>query len=202
MNKINMIGKKFGKLTVIEEQEERNKRKEIIYKCECECGNIVYVRGISLRNGSTKSCGCLKGEKHGKYKHRLYSIWKNMKNRCYNEKYYQYKDWGGRGIVVCDEWKHSFEAFYNWAMNNSYRDDLSIDRIDNDGNYKPSNCRWLTTKEQSYNRRSNVYLTYDGKTQTIMGWAKELNIKHITIYARRLRHKDWTDEQCLFGKRK
>lgn len=136
-------------------------------------------------------------QKHGKSNTRLYNIWTHMKARCYNKNDQHYENYGSRGIVVCDEWKHNFMNFYNWAMNNGYRENLSIDRIDVDGNYEPDNCRWVDVKIQNCNKRTSIYLTYDGKTQTIGTWANELNINKTTIYYRY--HKlGWSDKECLF----
>lgn len=196
-----MIGKKFGKLTVLEELPER-KHGKIIYQCKCDCGNITNVLGCHLRNGNTKSCGCLKYEhkiiKHGKCNTRLYRQWKNMKQRCYNKNYDRYKDYGARGINICDEWLHDFQAFYDWAMNNGYNDNLTIDRIDNNKGYSQDNCRWVDIKTQCNNTRRNVFITYDGKTQTIAQWGHELNIDVDKISARH--RAGWSDKECLFGK--
>lgn len=185
---VDVIGKKFGKLLVLEECKERDKNGGKIYKCKCDCGNISYVRrGNLIAKNGTKSCGCshVGHSKHGKTNTRLYNIWLGMKNRCCNPNSTSYKNWGGRGILVCKEWKESFETFYDWAINNGYRDNLSIDRIDNDGNYEPSNCRWATRKEQANNTRNNVYLTYNGKTQTMTQWADEFGVSHETIRRKR-----------------
>lgn len=193
--KVNIIGERFGKLTVIEECKERYKHNVIKYKCQCDCGNIFYTRSVSLRSGKTKSCGCLK---HGKSNTRLYKIYEGMKKRCYCETDYHYVRWGERGITICDEWLNNFMSFYNWAMSNGYQDNLTIDRIDNNKGYDPTNCRWITNKEQANNRRSNVRLTYNGKTQTIAQWAEELNIHYKCLWKR---HKlGWSDKECLFGK--
>lgn len=157
-----MINKKFGKLTVIEECEERQRRYKC-YKCKCECGNTVIVRGDNLRNGHTKTCGCNKYKnliydiKHGKTDTRLYSIWNGMKSRCYNKNNKSYKHYGTRGITICDEWLYDFQTFYDWAMSHNYSDDLTIDRIDNDGNYEPSNCRWADWITQNNNRSNNKH---------------------------------------------
>ena len=122
--------------------------------------------------------------KHGLYKNRLYSIWSNMKSRCYCETYYLYKDYGARGITVCEEWKTDFTKFYDWAMKNGYQENLSIDRIDNNKGYLPDNCRWVTMKTQNRNRRNNHLITYNNKTQCVMDWANELGIKRQTIEKR------------------
>ena len=138
-------------------------------------------------------------ERHGKYKTRLYRTWSRIKTRCYNKNFQHFKHYGGRGITVCDEWLHDFMAFYDWAISNGYADNLTIDRIDVDGNYEPSNCRWITNEEQQNNRRNNIHLTYKGKTQTITQWANELGIKRDLIERRY--HRGYIDKACLFGTR-
>lgn len=193
-----MIGKKFGKLTVLEECEERSKN-EKLYKCICDCGNITYVRGSPLRNGHTKSCGCLrKAVIHGKSNDRLYHIYCNMIGRCYNENHISYFWYGRKGIKVYKPWVNDRTEFFKWAINNGYQDNLTIDRIDVNGNYEPSNCRWVDMKTQQNNRSNNICLTYNGKTQTISQWASELCINRKTISTRY--YRGYTDKECLFGK--
>ena len=193
--KIDIVGKRFGKLTVIEECKEHDKHNKIVYKCLCDCGNICYKQSSPLRTGRTKSCGCLKP---GKSSTKLYNIYHSMKKRCYNRHDPRFERWGKRGIKVCSEWLDDFMNFYTWAINNGYQEGLTIDRIDNDKDYSPDNCRWTTSKVQANNRRSNIYLTYNGEVKTIAQWSEQLDIHYKCLWKR---HKlGWSDKECLFGK--
>ena len=147
----NLAGKKFGKLTVISYNGKDNKRHSF-YKCVCECGRVRIVRADKLKSGSTVSCG-KHIKTHGKRYTRIYDIWCGMKQRCYNSNSDKYRFYGAKGVIICDEWKNNFQTFYEWAMKNGYKDNLTIDRIDPYGNYEPSNCRWATLQEQQLNKR-------------------------------------------------
>lgn len=195
-----LTGQKFGRWTVIARAE--NGDRHTAWVCQCECGTNKVVEGMSLKNGDSKSCGCYHAEMmsekfttHGKsHRIRLYKTWANMKLRCFNPNTKCYEHYGGRGITVCDEWL-KFEPFYEWAMANGYTDDLTIDRIDANGNYEPSNCRWATMTEQARNKRQNTHFTYAGETHTISEWAQITGLSRTTIRSRIKR--GWTIEQAL-----
>lgn len=180
----NLVGQKFGKLTVIEKTEKYKGHSK--YKCVCDCGKETIAISNNLKRGKTQSCGCGEVENrkanwdkfrtHGLRNHPLHETWTRMKGRCYNKKNEKYKDYGGRGIYVCEEWKKDFKSFYDWSIENGWQEGLTIDRRNNDGIYEPANCRWVPNEVQANNKRTNVFITYQGEVKTIAQWAKHFNI--------------------------
>lgn len=186
---IDLTGQKFGRLTVIERYKS-SKGGHTRWKCMCDCGRETISCADGLRNGQTTSCGCLNREKiikarqtHGMWKSRIYRIWKGMISRCCCETDGNYKNYGGRGIAVCEEWLHNFQAFYDWSTQNGYADNLTIDRIDNDKGYYPYNCRWITFKKQQNNRRNNHNITFNGETHTLSEWSEITGVSYQHFYA-------------------
>ena len=195
--KIDLTGQKFNHLTVLGVDDGEHSHPGQYWRCQCDCGKIIVVRGDGLKSGHAKSCGCVNPRKttHNLTNTRLHRTWNAMKQRCLNDHNFRYKDYGGRGIKVCQEWENDFMSFYNWSMENGYDDSLTIDRIDNDGNYCPENCRWTTQAQQCLNRRNTVYITYNGETKNIKEWSAITGLKESTISSRRL--KGWDAERIL-----
>lgn len=206
---VDITGQRYGRLTVIS-RSENNRHKKAMWRCRCDCGNEAIFCGNHLRSGNTQSCGCLAMEtrinngksvvKHRGRGTRLYHVWSDIKIRCFNSKSSNYANYGGRGITMCDEWRNDFATFRDWSIANGYdetapKGQYTIERINVNGNYEPSNCRWATTKEQGNNRRNNHLLTYDGETHTIAEWSEITGIRHDTLL-RRLK-KGWTPEKTL-----
>ena len=175
---------KFGKLTAIK-MVGRTKHYQVLWLCRCDCGNEIVVTGTNLRSGASKSCGCYR-IKHGLTGSKIYAAYKHMKDRCLNPSSQCYKDYGGRGISVCEEWlgKDGFEKFEKWSSNHGYKEGLSLDRIDNDKGYSPENCRWTTQKVQSRNTRRNRYIELDGVKKSASEWCEDFNICTHTFYYR------------------
>ena len=199
--RIDLTGKRFNRLVVVKEVD-KNKYGTRQWLCKCDCGKYVIDTSNHITTGHTKSCGCYKIEfaknsftKHGEKYTRLYNIWCSMKQRCYDENCNNYTRYGGKGISVCDEWNNSYECFRDWSMRNGYKDNLSIDRVNNNGNYEPDNCRWATRKTQSNNKSSNHVITYNGITKTVKQWSEDININYGTLLSRFLR--GWSIERAL-----
>lgn len=170
----NIIGQRFGRLVVIglPKSEKRNGQYRSLWLCKCDCGNTAWVNVSSLKLGHTTSCGCAFIERVSNitrshslaYKTPLYQIWKGIKARCFNPNNKGYENYGGRGITMCNEWRNDFKSFYDWAMANGYKEEKlpsgynkwTIDRVNNDGNYEPSNCRWVTMFAQNHNKRKKL----------------------------------------------
>ena len=191
-NKGRVEGTSFGRLFVLYRGENQCGHFSY-YVCICNCKNKTITKSslYCLRKGITKSCGCWSQELfvqrvyiHGGVGTRLFSIWKGMKSRCNCLSNDHYKNYGGRGITICQEWENDYAVFRAWALLNGYEDGLTIDRIDNDKGYFPDNCRWVTRKVQNSNRSNNRLITYDNRTQTLTQWAEEFNIHPATLTAR------------------
>lgn len=197
---VDLTGQRFGQLTVIEAAPTQ---KRTAWFCKCDCGTVTTVTSCNLQNGHTKSCGCRRVDAmrktattHGKKSTPLYNVWSLMKRRCLNPHDKAYKEYGGRGITVCDEWADSFEAFHEWATNNGYHAGLSIDRIANDKGYTPDNCRWVTMKEQCNNRRSNHYCEYKGKQYTLAELSKMSGVGYDKL-KQRINKLKWSVEKAV-----
>ena len=207
MKLLDLTGQRFGKLVVLNRTEDyifKSGRKERMWHCQCDCGNIIDVVGTNLKNNNTISCGCFRREKmknlkttHGLSHSRLRLIYRNIKSRCYNPNDKKFKNYGGRGITICDEWlgDNGFINFYNWAVTHGYSENLTIDRIETNGNYEPSNCRWADFTVQANNRTNNHLITYNDKTMTISNWAKELGINYKTLSNRIL--QGWSIDRAF-----
>lgn len=199
---IDLTGKRFGRLFVIE-RGENDKQKKPMWKCQCDCGEYVTVRGAALSQGHTVSCGCYCREKHtthGGFGTRLYKIWQSMNDRCCCETHPAYADYGNRGIRVCEEWL-DFAKFREWALENGYdktapKWKCTLDRKDVNGNYEPSNCRWVDMKVQGRNKRNNRLLEYNGEQHTLSEWSEILGVGYQTLYARITRY-GWNGKDVL-----
>lgn len=199
-------GKSYGRLSV-RSHVGINKSGNHLWRCSCECGRVVDVTYANLTSGHTMSCGCLQKERtseakktHGLYwsadgkRSRLSRIWSGMKERCFNEKCAAFRSYGGAGITMCEEWLE-YRSFHDWATMNGFNDGMTIDRIDNDKGYSPSNCRIATRRQQSRNRRNIVMLTHDGITKPMFQWAEELGLNKGSMASRR--RMGWSDSEII-----
>lgn len=198
---LDLVGKRFGRLTVVA-YDSCHPHGKSMWQCRCECGNICVVRGTRLTSGHTKSCGCYSQDitkarvtTHGLSNTRLYNIWRVMRKRCDYENGANYKNYGAKGIRVCEEW-YNFENFRDWAITNGYEECLTIDRIDNNGDYTPENCRWVDMKAQSRNTSRNKVITFRGETHCMKDWADILGINYRTIQ-HRINVYGWSVERAF-----
>lgn len=201
-----LTGQKYNRLTFVRylEKSER-KTRGYNWLCQCECGKLIPANASKVKSGHTRSCGCLEKEFIGnvnkKYLNkdrRLYCVFRSMMNRCNNPKNIRYNSYGGRGIKVCDEWscELGFDSFYNWSYSNGYEKNLTLDRIDVNGNYEPSNCRWITNQKQQNNRRDNIFIECDGEKLTIAELARKYQIPYSTM-SRWVKKKKFNYKQII-----
>lgn len=210
-NFIDLSGKQIGRLLVVRRVEDhvaRSGKHRVQYLCECGCGKLITVIGDNLRRGNTLSCGCLQkdtarraNKTHGETNSRLYGVWCGIKRRCNTPSDRAYRWYGARGITMCDEWHTSYQVFRDWAYHSGYdpdapRGQCTIDRIDPNGNYEPSNCRWVSQLEQANNLRSNHRLVYNGETHTMAEWGRIMNIPATKI-CERVTVLGWPIERAL-----
>ena len=198
--KLDLTNKRFGRL-VAKTDVGKNKSGAYIWECKCECGNIVNIASADLVRGHSTSCGCVRidsclelskkglninhsAKTHGMSQTRIYRIWKDMLRRTNNPDRQNYSYYGGRGIGVCEEWKNSFELFYDWSVANGYSDSLEIDRKDNDKNYCPENCRWVEKTVNANNRSTSRNITYKGATKTVAEWSRIVGIPYTKLIYR------------------
>ena len=197
MKTIDISNQKFGRLTAIE--KSTNISGKTVWKCICDCGKIAYVTTSNLTCNRIRSCGCIKQEilmkrniTHNQRHTKLYNVWKGIKQRCYNPKSQSYHNYGARGIKMCNEWLNDFQSFYEWSYANGYSTEnqndekhkLTLDRIDVNGNYEPSNCRWVDRKTQASNMRTTKLITINGQTKSIAEWCRTYNVYRTTFNAR------------------
>ena len=187
---VDITGMKYGKLTAIRPTDKRTKAGTICWLFKCDCGNTKIISMNAVRSGGVKGCGCM-NRTHGETKTRLHTIWVNMRMRCKHN----YPNYGAKGISVCKEWEN-YKDFREWALSHGYSDELTIDRIDSNGNYEPSNCRWATYKEQANNISRNRKITINGECHNLREWCRILNNVSVATVYRRVRN-GWSYEDAL-----
>lgn len=203
------LGKRFGRLTIVDFEHATPPYRGWLWVCKCECGNTRTVMPNDVKRGKTRSCGCLHDEvcskKASKFKHsvkdypRLYSIYNGIKKRCYNENEARYKDYGARGIEMCESWSNNtdgFDNFVEWSLLNNYTDDMTIDRIDVNSDYAPENCRWVSLAEQALNKRDTLWVTYKGKKIPLMTLCNEMGMSYDTVH-NRVYTLNWSVERAV-----
>jgi len=198
-----LTNQKFNRLTVLKLAPKQ--KHKVAWLCKCDCGKTTIVLATNLTGNRTRSCGCLKMEKllqrsttHNQRHTKIYEVWKTLKQRCLNPNNKFYFRYGGRGITVCEDWKNNFTSFYEWSMKNGYKEGLSIDRIDNNGNYCPENCRWTDKLTQANNTRTNHYITFRNQTKTIAEWSRHFNLPYGNIQGKLIRN-NYDAEKAFSG---
>lgn len=201
MKLIDLVGKRYGRLLVVKRADSLNGKTR--WHCVCDCGKECIVYGSALKSGNTTSCGCYKTENAKKLYSgvrqndlRLYFIWNAIKQRCYNPNSISYHNYGGRGIKMDEEWANNYESFYRWAMRSGYRKDYQIDRIDNNGDYCESNCRFVDKETQANNKRNVKLYTISGVTKSLPQWCREYNQEYSTV-RQRVYVLGWAIEKAL-----
>lgn len=197
-----LSGVRFGRLVAIAPTNERTSGRNVVWKCKCDCGNVTSVGSGSLKNGRIQSCGCWRKDRastlnktHGGKHERLYNVWMDMRRRCNDPAMKNYEDYGGRGICVSEKFE-DYSNFRDWALSSGYNPtakygECTLDRIDVNGNYEPSNCRWISVSQQQLNKRNSLLLTYKGKTQNAALWDRELGFPRGTVVKRYRRNWDY-----------
>jgi hypothetical protein len=194
-NYVNLAGKKFGDLTVIKQIKDKNKGK--MWLCKCKCGDIFYRHTTYIHKFPYK---CIREIKDNTaYRHNIKNTFWQMKQRCTNPNDPSYKNYGGRGITICDDWLNDTDLFVDWAIENGYKKGLTIDRIDNNGNYCPENCRWVDMYVQANNKRDNILVTYNDKTKSLRAWCRELQLPYRKTHKRYVMY-GWSIERCFAEK--
>lgn len=195
---IDLTGQRFNNLLVIE-RAENTKGGSARWKCRCDCGNETIVSAANLKSNAVKSCGCLRtappNKTHGLSKTPLYRMWRSMIYRCENPKHNAYKNYGGRGITVCEEW-HDFETFKKWVEETKPYENATVDRIDNNKGYSPQNCRWVDMSIQANNRNNNLSISYNGETHNLMEWSKILDFDYKRVH-NRMNKLGWSFEKSI-----
>ena len=197
---IDITGKRYNHLVVVKRLENA-KGGIAMWECLCDCGNTTQVRGANLKSGAVKSCGCLRRETNPSLRHnmshtRLYREWASIKQRCYTPSVRGYENYGGRGIKMCAEWKESFELFMDWALKNGYSDNLTIERVDVNGDYCPENCKWIPWEEQQKNRRFCRFIEYNGETKNLTEWCETLHLPYKMVH-NRIHKLGWSFERAI-----
>lgn len=194
MKSLDLSNQKFGNLLVVKKSYSKNNK--VYWECLCDCGKTTFCTTSNLRCNKIKSCGCLKtlyitqrNIKHNQRNTKLYDIWKAIKQRCLNSNHKSYHNYGGRGIKIFKDWQNNYNSFYEWSMKNGYKEGLTIDRIDVNGNYEPSNCRWTTRLIQCNNTRYNRFITINNETKTLAEWCRFYKISYNLVKQRETKYK-------------